>query len=78
MRGGVFGRRRGAAVFGVGGAAVCAIFRRRSRSARFAAVFCGGHSACRALHRVLRQSFRVPDFAPDFYAGRAPELLIFL
>ena len=33
---------------------------------------------CRALHRVLRQSFRVPDFAPDFYAGRAPELLIFL
>ena len=33
---------------------------------------------CRALHRVLRRSFRVPDFAPDFYAGRAPELLIFL
>ena len=54
------------------------LFRRRSRSARFAAVFCGSHSACRTLHRVLRQSFRVPDFAPDFYAGRAPELLIFL
>ena len=35
----VFGVRGAAAVFGVGGAAaVCAIFRRRSRSARFAAV----------------------------------------
>ena len=33
---------------------------------------------CRTLHRVLRRSFCVPDFAPDFYAGRAPELLIFL
>ena len=31
-----------------------------------------------ALRRTLRRSFRVPDFAPDFYAGRAPELLIFL
>ena len=113
-----------------GGAAVCAIFRRRSRSARFAAVpppgrldvpnysgagflprlffltaarktgaaavfgVVGGclrnlsaalslrsvrrRVLCRALHRVLRRSFRVPDFAPDFYAGRAPELLIFL
>ena len=70
---------RGAARrFLVWAAAVCATFRRRSRSARFAAVFCGSHSACRALHRVLRRSFRVPDFAPDFYAGRAPELLIFL
>ena len=35
-----------AAVFGVGGAAVCAIFRRRSRSARFAAVFCPGFAPC--------------------------------
>ena len=75
-RGG-FGRRRGG--FGRRGAAV---------SARRGAAVSGGAALslrsvrrrvlCRALHRVLRQSFRVPDFAPDFYAGRAPELLIFL
>ena len=55
-----------AAVFGVGGAAVCAIFRRRSRSARFAAVFCaglctvfcGGHSACRTLRRTFMPGAR--------------------
>ena len=79
MRGGCF---RGAAVFGVRGAAavlggaarrfwacaaaVCAIFRRRSRSARFAAVFCaglctvfcGGHSACRTLRRTFMPGAR--------------------
>ena len=58
---------------GGGAAAVCATFRRRSRSARFAAVFCAG--LCTVF---CGRSFRVPDFAPDFYAGRAPELLIFL
>ena len=58
--------RGAAAVFGVGGAAVCAIFRRRSRSARFAAVFCaglctvfcGGHSACRTLRRTFMPGAR--------------------
>ena len=57
----------GAAVFGVrGAAAVCAIFRRRSRSARFAAVFCAGlctvfcgsHSACRTLRRTFMPGAR--------------------
>lgn len=56
-----------------GAAAVCVTFRRRSRSAWFAAVFCAG--LCTVF---CGRSFRVPDFAPDFYAGRAPELLIFL
>ena len=75
-RGG-FGRRRGG--FGRRGAAV---------SARRGAAVSGGaalslrsvrrRGLCRTVHRVLRRSFRVPDFAPDFYAGRAPELLIFL
>ena len=73
--------RGAAAVFGVGGAAraifaarrflvwaaaVCATFRRRSRSARFAAVFCaglctvfcGGHSACRTLRRTFMPGAR--------------------
>ena len=59
--------RGAAAVFGVrGAAAVCAIFRRRSRSARFAAVFCaglctvfcGGHSACRTLRRTFMPGVR--------------------
>ena len=57
FRGGGFGRR---------GAAVCATFRRRSRSARFAAVFCaglctvfcGGHSACRTLRRTFMPGAR--------------------
>ena len=56
-----------AAVFGVrGAAAVCATFRRRSRSARFAAVFCAGlctvfcgsHSACRTLRRTFMPGAR--------------------
>ena len=44
----VLGVRGAAAVFGVGGAArrFWAIFRRRSRSARFAAVFCPGFAPC--------------------------------
>ena len=56
----VFGVRGAAAVFGVGGAAaVCAIFRRRSRSARFAAVFRAGLCAgllCRARARIINFS----------------------
>ena len=85
--------RGAAAVFGVRGAAVFVVVGgclrnlsaalslrsvRRCVLSGLCTVFCGNHSACRALHRVLRRSFRVPDFAPDFYAGRAPELLIFL
>ena len=87
MRGGtaVFGVGGAAAVLGVGGgclrnlsAALSLRSVRRCVLSGLCTVFCGNHSACRALHRVLRRSFRVPDFAPDFYAGRAPELLIFL
>ena len=52
--------------FLVWAAAVCAIFRRRSRSARFAAVFCAGlctvfcgsHSACRTLRRTFMPGAR--------------------
>ncbi len=82
----------GAAVFGVGGAARpflavrgAAVFggaRRggclRNLSAALSLRSVRRRVLCRTLHRVLRQSFCVPDFAPDFYAGRAPELLIFL
>ena len=74
MRGGaaVFGVGGAAAVLGVGGGCL------RNLSAALSLRSVRRRVLCRALHRVLRQSFRVPDFAPDFYAGRAPELLIFL
>ena len=61
-----------AAVFGVRGGCL------RNLSAALSLRSVRRRVLCRALHRVLRRSFRVPDFAPDFYAGRAPELLIFL
>ena len=66
-------QNRGAApVLGVGGGCL------RNLSAALSLRSVRRRVLCRALHRVLRRSFRVPDFAPDFYAGRAPELLIFL
>ena len=81
MRGGaaVFGVG-GATVFGVGGAAVFGVVGGclRNLSAALSLRSVRRRVLCRALHHVLRRSFRVPDFAPDFYAGRAPELLIFL
>ena len=72
--------RGAAAVFGVRGAAVFVVVGGclRNLSAALSLRSVRRRVLCRALHRVLRQSFRVPDFAPDFYAGRAPELLIFL
>ena len=73
MRGGAAAVLGGgaAAVFGVGGGL-------RNLSAALSLRSVRRRVLCRALHRVLRRSFRVPDFALDFYAGRAPELLIFL
>ena len=68
----VFGVGGAAAVFGVGGGCV------RNLSAALSLRSVRRRVLSRALHRVLRRSFCVPDFAPDFYAGRAPELLIFL
>ena len=72
--------RGAAAVFGVRGAAVFGVVGGclRNLSAALSLRSVRRRVLCRALHRVLRRSFRVPDFAPDFYAGRAPELLIFL
>ena len=72
--------RGAAAVFGVRGAAVFVVVGGclRNLSAALSLRSVRRRVLCRALHRVLRRSFRVPDFAPDFYAGRAPELLIFL
>ena len=64
--------RGAAAVFGVRGAAVFVVVGGCLRNLSAAL------SLRSVRRRVLRQSFRVPDFAPDFYAGRAPELLIFL
>ena len=91
MRGGAAVLGGAAAVFGVVGAAVLGGAARRflvwavrrggclrNLSAALSLRSVRRRVLCRALHRVLRRSFRVPDFAPDFYAGRAPELLIFL
>ena len=64
MRGGaaVFGVGGAAAVLGVGGGCL------RNLSAALSLRSVRRRVLCRALHRVLRQSFRVPGFAPCFAA----------